>query len=158
MSTGDEVAPPPTSATPEGGDGDGRQETAPLLSSAPDVTLTMDELSEASGLSTRELKDLEKFGLVEPLPDEDPPLYDGDALVIAHTAAGFLQHGIEARHLRAIKVAVEREAGLIAQVASPTLKQRNPEARKRATRTVNELMRLGEVMRGVLLRREFRDL
>ena len=53
--------------------------------------------------------------------------------------------------------AVDREAGLFEQIVTPLLKQRNPEARVRATRTVTELIRLGEVMRGVLLRRELRD-
>ena len=120
------------------------------------VSLTLDELAEASGLTPRDVRDLERFGLIEPRQG-DGSGYDGDALVIARTAAGFLQHGIEARHMRTYKVAVDREAGLFEQIVSPVLKQRNPEARVRATRTVTELIRLGEVLRGVLLRRELRD-
>jgi DNA-binding transcriptional MerR regulator len=120
------------------------------------VSLTIDELAEASGLSLRDVRDLERFGLIE--PREGTNTYDGDALIVARTAAGFLQHGIEARHMRTYKVAVDREAGLFQQIVSPVLKQRNPEARTRAARTVTELIRLGEVMRGVLLRRELRDL
>jgi DNA-binding transcriptional MerR regulator len=121
------------------------------------VSLTLDELAEASGLTLRDIRDLERFGLIEPRDGSDGTHYDGDALIVARTAAGFLQHGIEARHMRSYKVAVDREAGLFEQIVSPLLKQRNPEARIRATRTVSELIRLGEVMRGVLLRRELRD-
>jgi len=121
------------------------------------ITLDVDELAEASGLSIRDIRDLERFGLIQPREVGDGASYDGDALVIARTAAGFLQHGIEARHMRTYKVAADREAGLFEQIVSPVLKQRNPEARTRATRTVTELIRLGEVMRGVLLRRELRD-
>lgn len=124
--------------------------------SMSDVSLTVEELAEASGLSARDIRDLEKFGLIEQT-DSGERFYDGDALIVAHTAAGFLQHGIEARHLRTYKVAMEREAGLFEQVILPVLKQRNPEARQRAARTVTELIRLGEVMRSVLLRRELRD-
>jgi hypothetical protein len=120
------------------------------------VSLTLDELADASGLSIRDVRDLERFGLIEPRVG-DSSRYDGDALVVARTAAGFLQHGIEARHMRAYKVAIDREAGMFQQIVSPLLKQRNPDARVRATRTVTELIRLGEVMRGVLLRRELRD-
>jgi DNA-binding transcriptional MerR regulator len=119
------------------------------------VSLTVEELAEASGLSLRDVRELERFGLVEPRPGTTT--YDGDALIVARTAAGFLQHGIEARHMRTYKVAADREAGLFQQIVSPVLKQRNPEARTRATRTVTELIRLGEVMRGVLLRRELRE-
>jgi DNA-binding transcriptional MerR regulator len=120
------------------------------------VSLTLDELADASGLSVRDVRDLERFGLIEPRVG-DSSRYDGDALIVARTAAGFLQHGIEARHMRAYKVAIDREAGMFQQIVSPLLKQRNPDARVRATRTVTELIRLGEVMRGVLLRRELRD-
>ena len=121
------------------------------------VSLGIDELAEASGLSVRDIRDLERFGLIEAHDSGAGSAYDGDALIVAQTAAGFLQHGIEARHMRTYKVAVDREAGLFEQIVSPVLKQRNPEARTRASRTVTELIRLGEVMRAVLLRRELRD-
>jgi len=121
------------------------------------VSLTLEELAEASGLTVRDIRDLERYGLVEPRDGPDGTQYDGDALIVSRTAAGFLQHGIEARHMRSYKVAVDREVGMFEQIVSPLLKQRNPEARTRATRTVTELIRLGEVMRGVLLRRELRD-
>jgi DNA-binding transcriptional MerR regulator len=121
------------------------------------VSLTIDELAEASGMGVRDLRDLERFGLLEGHHVGDDIYYDGDALVVARTAGGFLQHGIEARHLRTYKVAMEREAGLFEQIVLPLLKQRNPEAHRRAARTVAELVHLGEVMRGVLLRRELRN-
>ncbi|HEX8802673.1 MAG TPA: MerR family transcriptional regulator [Acidimicrobiales bacterium] len=128
------------------------------MAAAPaSVSLTIDELAEASGMSVRDLRDLERFGLLEGHAVGDAIYYDGDALVVARTAGGFLQHGIQARHLRTYKVAVDREAGLFEQIVLPLLKQRNPEAHRRAARTVAELIHLGEVMRGVLLRRELRD-
>jgi DNA-binding transcriptional MerR regulator len=121
------------------------------------VSLTADELAEASGLNARDVRDLERFGLLEGFAVGDATYYDADALVIARTAAGFLQHGIEARHMRTYKVAVDREAGLFEQIVLPLLKQRNPDAKRRATQTVVELMRLGDDMRRVLLARELRD-
>jgi MerR HTH family regulatory protein len=121
------------------------------------VSLTADELAEASGLNTRDVRDLERFGLLEGFAVGDATYYDADALVIARTAAGFLQHGIEARHMRTYKVAVDREAGLFEQIVLPLLKQRNPDAKRRATQTVVELIRLGDDMRRVLLARELRD-
>ncbi|HEY8527249.1 MAG TPA: MerR family transcriptional regulator, partial [Acidimicrobiales bacterium] len=121
------------------------------------VSLTLDELAEASGVDPRDLRDLERFGLLEGHQVGDDTYYDGDALVVARTAAGFLEHGIQARHLRTYKVAVDREAGLFEQIVLPLLKQRNPEAHRRAARTLAELVHLGEVLRGVLLRRELRD-
>ena len=144
---------------------------APVLAGYPDlaryaglgheastsISLTIDELAEASGMTARDLHELEGFGLLESHVVGDAAYYDGDALVVARTAAGFLRHGIEARHLRTYKVAIDREAGLFEQIVLPLLKQRNPEAHRRANRIVAELIHLGEAMRGTLLRRELRD-
>jgi DNA-binding transcriptional MerR regulator len=121
------------------------------------VSLTAEELAQHSGLAMRDLRDLERYGLIESFAVGDSTYYDADALVIAQTAAGFLQHGIEARHMRSYKVAVDREAGLFEQIVLPLLKQRNPEARQTARDTIAELVRLGQQMRGVLLSRELRD-
>ena len=121
------------------------------------VALTADELVEASGLPARAVRELEGFGLLESHLVGDTSYYDADALIIARTAAAFLEHGIEARHIRSYKVAAEREAGLFEQIVLPLLKQRNPDAKRRASQTIAELVRLGDTMRGVLLRRGLRE-
>lgn len=125
--------------------------------SASSLSLTIEELAEAAGLSVRQVRDLEGFGLVEGFPVGDATYYDGDDLVVARTAAGLIAHGIEARHMRTYRVAVDREAGLFEQLILPLLKQRNPDARRRASATIVELMQLGETMRDTLLRRALRD-
>ena len=135
----------------------GSRTGAPASPPAGSVSLTAEELAQHSGLAMRDLRDLERYGLIESFAVGDAAYYDADALVIAQTAAGFLQHGIEARHMRSYKVAVDREAGLFEQIVLPLLKQRNPEARQRARDTIAELVRLGQQMRGVLLSRELRD-
>jgi len=151
---------PPASPHPGALGGSSRQRSsAGPRASTPDpgaVSLTAEELIQASGLTARAVRELEGYGLLESHLVGDACYYDADALIIARTAAGFLEHGIEARHIRSYKVAVEREAGLFEQIVLPLLKQRNPEAKRRATQTVAELMRLGDDMRSVLLRRGLR--
>jgi DNA-binding transcriptional MerR regulator len=146
---------PPQPATPARGGT--RAASSPAAGPASSVSLTAEELVQHSGLAMRDLRDLERYGLIESFAVGDSAYYDADALVIAQTAAGFLQHGIQARHMRSYKVAVDREAGLFEQIVLPVLKQRNPEARQRARETIAELVRLGQQMRGVLLSRELRD-
>jgi len=155
-------APPPAPAPAEAAPAPAPAASGPSRrpARAPDpgaLSLTADELAHASGLTARDVRDLERFGLLEGSTVGEATYYDGDALVVARTAAGFLQHGIEARHMRSYKVAIDREAGMFQQIVAPVLKQRNPEARRRAAQTVAELMRLGEDMRSVLLQRELRD-
>lgn len=133
------------------------------LDMAPDdanpevIDLSVDELADASGLVVRDIRQLERFGLIEPRDIGGESVYDGDALTVARVAARFMQHGIEARHMRTYRVVVDREASLFEQIVLPVLKRRNPEARKRAAGTVAELIHLGDTMRGILLQHELRD-
>lgn len=118
---------------------------------------TAEELAEASGCTTAALGELESFGLIAGRLVGGVVYYGADALEVARLAAGFAAYGVEARHLRLHKHAVDREAGFIEQVVLPLLKQRNPESRQRAHDTVAELSRLGQALRAVLLRSSLRD-
>ncbi len=134
-----------------------RPSVNPLDGGPTGVSFTIEELSEASGLSADELDELGRYGLLTGHLVAGDTFYDGDALVVARTAAAFLRFGIEARHLRMYKVAAEREAGFMEQVVMPLLKQRNPTARQQAADNLGELAGLGERLRAALLRAALRD-
>jgi DNA-binding transcriptional MerR regulator len=129
----------------------------PLDGGPSAISLTFEELSEASGLSPLELRELQRYGFLEGRTVSADTYYDGEALVVARAAAGFIGFGIEPRHLRMYKVAAEREAGFFEQVVMPLLKQRNPAARQQAADTLSEMARLGEVLHAALLRHSLRD-
>lgn len=121
------------------------------------VSLTLEELLAATGLTPRALGDLERFGLLSGRSLGGTVYYDEEALLVAQLAAGFLEHGVEARHLRMYKVAAEREAGVFEQLVMPLLKQRNAASRAEAVTRLNELAELGERMRRSILRQLLRD-
>jgi len=130
----------------------------PLDSGPTGVSFTLEELADASGLTQRQLGELIRYGLLAGHSVAGDTFYDGDALIVARTAAGFVRFGIEARHLRMYKVAAEREAGFMEQVVMPLLKQRNPTARQQAADNLGELAGLGEQLRSALLRGALKDL
>ena len=130
----------------------------PLDPGPTGLSFTLEELGEASGLTQRQLGELSRYGLLVGDSVAGDTFYDGDALVVARTAASFVRFGIEARHLRMYKVAAEREAGFMEQVVMPLLKQRNPTARQQAADNLGELAGLGEQLRAALLRSALRDL
>jgi len=129
---------------------------APPSGTVTGASLTSDELCAASGLSEIELAGLQGFGLIEPVMVAGIPTFDEDALTVANLAAEFRKFGIEARHLRPYRNAVDREMGLIEQVIIPLLRQRNPESRQRAVDAADELGALGQTMRASLLRTALR--
>jgi DNA-binding transcriptional MerR regulator len=130
--------------------------SSPLTSMVTGASLTAEELCAASGLSEVELAGLQGFGLIEPLIVAGIPTFDEDALTLANVAAAFRKFGIEPRHLRLYRNAVDREMGLIEQVIIPLLRQRNPESRQRAVDAADELGSLGQTMRATLMRTALR--
>ncbi|HUR19061.1 MAG TPA: MerR family transcriptional regulator [Acidimicrobiales bacterium] len=128
-----------------------------VLSAGPSgVNLTMEELSSATGLPYERLRELERFGFITGRAVAGSTYFDEESLVVANLAAGFARFGIEARHLRTYKNAAEREAGLLEQVVTPLLKQRNPESRSQAVESLAELSQLGQNLRAALLRQAVR--
>jgi DNA-binding transcriptional MerR regulator len=105
---------------------------------AADVRLSRGELLDSSGLDSALLDQLEGFGLISKRGQH----YDGEALVVASTVAEMAAFGIEPRHLRTFKVAADREVGLVEQVVTPMLRQRDPESRQRADDAIRQLAAL----------------
>jgi len=130
----------------------------PLLSAGlTGVNLTLEELCGASGLRPDQVRELERYGLLNGKSVAGTAYYDEEASVVAGLASEFLRFGVEARHLRMYKTAAEREAGFFEQVVMPLLKQRNPESRQQAANTLSELSRLGAGLRRAMLRVALRD-
>ena len=89
------------------------------------------QLLEAAGIAEAELAELEDYGLIRRVGRQ----YGPDALAVARTVAALRQYGVQARHLRAVRAAADREANLIEQVVAPQLRQRGTGARDAAART-----------------------
>ena len=122
------------------------------------VSLSLEELASATGLPYDRLRELERYGFIAGRPVAGTVYYDEEALVVANLAVGFASFGIEGRHLRIYKNSAEREAGLFEQIVTPLLKQRNPEARRQAVESLEELTRLGQSLRAAVLRQSLRRL
>jgi DNA-binding transcriptional MerR regulator len=110
------------------------------------ASLTLAELASASGLEVEGVEELESFGLIAGRTVAGVRCYDEDAVLVAKLAARFAPYGIEARHLKIFKHAADRQTGLFAQVVTPLLRQRNPQAHARAIEELSELAELGEAL------------
>jgi uncharacterized protein len=93
--------------------------------------LSRRQLLEAAGITDAELTELEDYGLIRRMGRQ----YGADALAVARTVAALRHFGVQARHLRAVKAAVDREVNLVEQVVAPQLRQRGAGARDAAART-----------------------
>lgn len=146
-------APAAVATSPETAPAPARPAASGPRSLGSDVHLSGRELAEAAGLELAQVRSLQEHGL---LPPGD--VFDGDGLLAARAAAGLLEAGLEPRHLRMYRQFADREVSLQAQLVQPILRQRNPQARQRASELLDDLAAHGTDLHSALLRRELRDL
>jgi len=124
-------------AAPAGGDG-----------------LNATDFARKAGLSAPQLDDLMRFGLIDQTGAGDG--FSSEELAVAKAAATFLKHGIEARHLKAWRVAAEREAGMLEQIVMP-LTRKGSKASDEAQQVAEELVEMGNVIREAIIVKALRD-
>ncbi|MFC9898320.1 MerR family transcriptional regulator [Nocardia sp. NPDC127579] len=119
-----------------------------------EIRLTRAELLTQAQIEDAFLNDLIRANLIVP---GAAGYFDADAVTLARTAAAMAEFGLEARHLRAFKLAADREAALVAQIAAPIAKSRDAGARARAEETVRELAALSLTLHTCLVKASVRN-
>ncbi len=117
-----------------------------------------EELAVAAGVEAALVDELVEYGLIAGREVAGVRVYDEDALLVARVAGAFARFGIEPRHLKSLRHAAEREAGLYAQVVTPLLRQRNPQSHERAVNELHEMCELGASLGAHFVRLELRQL
>jgi DNA-binding transcriptional MerR regulator len=115
---------------------DGDSAPEPLEGPPTAARIGREELLAAAGVGEEALREWESYGLVTPLEDGS---YEAEAVTVAALVAELGQFGIEPRHLRVMKAAADREAGLVDQVVAPLKRHRNPQTRAHAQARTKEL-------------------
>lgn len=111
------------------------------------------ELLAAAEVDEAALADWESYGLIVPHADGG---YDIEAVTVAKLVADLGRFGLEPRHLRVVKAAAEREAGLVEQVVAPLRRHRNPQTRAHAEATARELATLSVRLHAALVQSALR--
>ena len=122
---------------------------------APGEPLDETDLLKRSGLSRRAFAELVEAGLIRPVPGST--VYPAEAAIIGAEAKRLMDHGFEARHLRALRLAVGKETDLLPQLAAPLLKATNPEARGRARELLEDCADSMRLIHRALLNQELRQ-
>ncbi|MCY0923169.1 MerR family transcriptional regulator [Streptomyces sp. H27-G5] len=94
------------------------------------------ELVSAAEVDEAQLAEWESYGLIAEAPGGG---FDGETVTVARLIADLGRFGLEPRHLRAMKAAADREAGLVEQLVAPLRRHRNPQTRAHAEATMREL-------------------
>ncbi|MFD4947796.1 MerR family transcriptional regulator [Streptomyces sp. NPDC058409] len=143
------------STLPSGGDPrdptDGGWDVGPGRATAARIGRA--ELLAAAEVAESDLDEWESYGLVVPTAEGG---YEAEMVTVAKLVADLGRFGLEPRHLRAIRAAADREAGLIEQVVAPLRRHRNPQTRAHAEATARELAELSVRLHSALVQTALR--
>ncbi|MEU3726048.1 MerR family transcriptional regulator [Streptomyces sp. NPDC031705] len=107
------------------------------------------ELLAAAEVDEVQLVEWESYGLISEAPGGG---FDAETVTVARLIAELGRFGLEPRHLRAMKAAADREAGLVEQLVAPLRRHRNPQTRAHAEATMKELAGLSVRLHEALVR------
>jgi DNA-binding transcriptional MerR regulator len=143
----------------EGGsaEGEGASVSEELAEAPTGLQMSLEEMSAATGVDRERIKELESFGIVCTHGPEGGRYYDGEDYIVLSIVKDFLRHGIEPRHLTMYKHFADRESSFFEALVAPTLRQRNPDARRAATQTLTDLSVTSRKFKQALLRNALRE-
>jgi DNA-binding transcriptional MerR regulator len=121
------------------------------------LQMSLEEMATATGIDRDRIKELETFGIISSHGPEGARYYDGDDFIILSIVKDFFRYGIEARHLTMYKHFADRESSFFDQIVAPTLRQKNPDARRAAAQTLANLSATSRKFKQALLRTNLRD-
>jgi DNA-binding transcriptional MerR regulator len=152
---GEEDDQPTLEQATSGMDTDGGGED---LAEAPTgLQMSLEEMAAATGVDRDRIKELEQFGIVCTHGPEGGRYYDGDDYVTLSIVKDFLRFGIEPRHLTMYKHFADRESAFFEALVAPTLRQKNPDARRAAAQTLGDLTSTSRKFKQALLRNALRE-
>jgi DNA-binding transcriptional MerR regulator len=119
-----------------------------------DARLSLEELVNETDAEARFVRELEEFQLL----DGRRGAYTRTDVEIVMLCQRLARYGVAARHLKAFRSAVGREAGLLEQILAPSLRSPNPERREAGLEELEALAELTSELTHLLLVRDLREL
>lgn len=120
--------------------------------------LTKADLLRRSSLTGPQLEELINHGLLQPEESRSGPLFPAWSLPAAIECRHLFNLGFEARHLRQVRLAAEREAELLRTLLVAGLSSPQVEARNQARKALSEGADAVTVLHRVLLTAQLRGL
>jgi DNA-binding transcriptional MerR regulator len=129
-----------------------------ILVNSSNAYMTIDELVEETGAREELVRELEEFGVISADRRDGQPVYDETDREIVRTASELSRFGVAARNLRVFRSSADREANLLETLLGASLRSRNPQRRKDAVESLENLAATVSHLKHLLLIRDLRRL
>jgi DNA-binding transcriptional MerR regulator len=117
---------------------------------------SLEDVVEETGAEPRLVAELEDFGIVKGEVRGGVRYYDETEREIVRAVTELARFGVAGRNLRVFKTSAERESALLQQILAPSLRSRNPERRREAIETLENLAAVASHLKHLLLVRDLR--
>ncbi|HLE38572.1 MAG TPA: MerR family transcriptional regulator [Acidimicrobiia bacterium] len=119
-------------------------------------SLTALEAAQAAGVPAAIIAELVKHGVLDPSHGGPDTKFDQDDVEIIRAAYRMIGHGLEARHLRAIRLGANREVDLFRQLTGPLLRHATPAGRRQAGEVLADVAQAAREMQEAMVRSDLR--
>jgi DNA-binding transcriptional MerR regulator len=117
-----------------------------------------EDLARAAGMPVTLVGELVDHGILQSRPGPDGPAFTSDDVDIARSAYRMIGHGLESRHLRAIRQGANREIDLFRQLTATLLRHANPAARRQAAEVLADVAQAAREMQEAMVKTELREI
>jgi len=124
---------------------------------SPSALYSLDDVVEETGAEAKLVRELEEYGVIRGEQRAGVRYYDETEREIVRAVTELARYGVAGRNLRVFRTSADRESALLQQILAPALRSRNPERRKEAIETLENLAAVATYLKHLLLIRDLRN-
>ncbi|MGB2710244.1 MAG: MerR family transcriptional regulator [Conexibacter sp.] len=124
----------------------------------PGALYSIEDVVEETGADPKLVRELEEFGVIKGEQRAGVRYYDETEREIVRAVTELARYGVAGRNLRVFRTSADRESALLQQILAPSLRSRNPERRKEAVETLENLAAVATYLKHLLLIRDLRNI
>ena len=146
-------------AAPTAARKEGRPARPPSMTVAERGTVyPLEDVLEDTHADPKLVRELEEYGVIKGEVRAGVRCYDETEREIIRAVTELARHGVGGRNLRVFRTSADREAALLQQILAPALRSRNPDKRKEAIETLENLVAVATHLKHLLLIRDLRKI
>ena len=129
-----------------------------IVTTGDGARFSLDDVVDETGADPALVRELEEYGVIKGEVREGIRHYDETEREIVRAVTELARFGVAGRNLRVFRTSADREAALLQQILAPALRSRNPERRREAIETLENLAAVATQLKHLLLIRDLRRL
>jgi len=142
--------------SPSTGEALARRRAASVTVRDPGALYSLEDVVEETGAEARLIAELVEFGVIKGQNRAGRRYFDETEREIVRAVSELARYGVGGRNLRVFRSSADREAQLLQSILAPALRSRNPERRKEAIETLENLASVTTHLKHLLLINDLR--